>query len=236
MLKRIHKNCSQLHYSKPLTIMIVEDHLLAASGYKLILENAAEIGHLPPHDVVKMHSIEMAVNFVNQNLYFPDIVFLDICLQDYKETKFYSGEDFGMYLKRISFKIKIIVMTSLSDPYRIKSILQNLNPDGFLLKSEIDEGTLIKSVQDINNDIPFFSTSILKLIKNQFFSCFRVSDDEKKFLYLLSKGVPSKEIPNYLPWSLSKVEKQKRILRQKIGAEYPNVLSLVNQAKKICLI
>jgi len=51
-------------------------------------------------------------------------------------------------------------------------------------------------------------------------------------LYLLSKGLPSKKIPNYLPWSLSKVEKRKRLLREKLSVENKSVLALVQSAKE----
>ncbi|WP_430908415.1 hypothetical protein [Maribacter sp. 2-571] len=59
-----------------------------------------------------------------------------------------------------------------------------------------------------------------------------MDQEDRELLYLLSTGVSSKDIPNHLHWSASKVEKRKRLLREKFGVEDKNVLSLLNSARK----
>ena len=74
---------------------------------------------------------------------------------------------------------------------------------------------LVTACTKAMNGEPYYSPSILKIIKNQLITDNGFTPPERKFLYLLSTGVHSKEIPRHLTWSVSKVEKQKRILKEK---------------------
>jgi len=236
MVKRIHHNNPKFIGEKRLNILIVEDHPLTAKGYELLLQKAVEHEELSQITVKRATSLQEAYALLDSKADLPHLVLLDIRMKAFEEKNWFSGEDFGLHLRQVHPNIKIVVMTSLVDAHRLQGILTNLNPEGFLLKTEIDDMVLVNSVKSVLKNIPYFSPSILRLIKNQFLSGIRLNKEEKEFLYLLSKGVPSKDIPQHLPWSLSKVEKQKRLLREKLGAKYSNVLSLANKAKELGII
>ena len=151
-------------------------------------------------------------------------------------NKLYSGEDLGKLIRKLYPETKLMVITSLMDKHRLNAIFTSLNPEGFLTKTEVTQETLILALQELLNDNPYYSPYLLKIIRNQHFSGLQLSAEQKEFLYLLSIGVSSKEIPNYLPWSASKVEKQKRTLRDKLGAKSSGVFALVHRAKKLGII
>ncbi|MEP4946678.1 MAG: hypothetical protein ABJU26_03965, partial [Flavobacteriaceae bacterium] len=60
--------------------------------------------------------------------------------------------------------------------------------------------------------------------------------EDKKFLHLLSIGIPSHKIPNHLPWSVAKINKKKRQIREILSVEEKNTLALVHRAKKLGIV
>lgn len=234
-------NLEEIHGSslKSLSILIVDDHPITCNGYVMILNSASDQGVLPKVSISMAHTLENAYEILfsrdsNKVLY--DIIVLDIRLPSFPKRNIYNGEDLGRLLRKNNKKTKILVLTSLNNHYRLQTILNTLNPEGFVLKSEICNNTLILAFQSILNNIPFYSPTVLRIIKNQFIKTKNLTLLERKFLYLLSTGIPSKEIPNHLPWSTSKVERQKRILKEKLGVEEKSSWGLIHKAKELGII
>jgi DNA-binding NarL/FixJ family response regulator len=217
-------------------ILIVDDHPLSCKGYELILKNGVEEGKLPLFSIKTTNSLQGAYRYLIEEKLSFDIIFLDIRMAPFPEEKMFSGEDLGKIVRNGFPKTRLVVVTSIVDNHRISTIIHSLNPKGFLIKSEISEPVLIESIQQILHGVPFYSPTVLKLIRSQYLSTIKLDMEEKEFLHLMSIGTPSKDIPKHLPWSMSKVEKRKRILREKLQVEYPGVLALVYKAKELGFI
>jgi len=220
---------------RTLNILIIDDHPLTCTGYKIFLDNATEDGILPKCNSEMVYdakeAFEKMKNITKKNPKY-DIILLDIQLPPYPEKKIFSGEDLGTRIRELNSTIKIIVLTSLNDNHKLYNIFKTLNPEGLIVKSDIDEINFISAIRDVLSDIPYYSKTFSKLIRNQFSKEYVLDDHDRELLYLLSIGVASKDIPNYLPWSPSKVEKQKRLLREKFEVDEKSSLALVNAAKK----
>lgn len=217
-------------------ILIIEDHKLTCQGYELIVEQAGINGKIPPFKIQQAHSLKKAYQHLVAEATSFDMIFLDICMKPFPEENLFSGEDLGRLLIEKHPKTKILVMTSLTDKLRLEGILNMLKPHGFLIKCEVDELHLVKAIQNILMDQSYYSPSIEKILQDESNEDALLDEEEKKFLYLLSKGVRNKEIRNYLPWSLSKVEKRKRALHKKLGMEKENTMALVDKAKELGII
>jgi len=217
-------------------ILIVEDQKLTCQGYELIVEQAGLKGKIPPFKIQQAHSLKKAFEYLETEVIKFDMVFLDICMKPFPDKNLFSGEDLGRLIVEQYPKTKILVMTSLTDKLRLEGILHTLKPHGFLIKCEVDEQHLVKAIQNILMDQSYYSPSIEKILQDESNEDAFLDEEEKKFLYLLSKGVRNKEIRNYLPWSLSKVEKRKRVLHKKLGMEKENTMALVNKAKELGII
>jgi len=219
-----------------LRLLILDDHKLTSRGYEIILDNASKDNIFPQLQIKKADSLKSAYQYLfndsrNRDLF--HIVFLDIRLAPYPEQQLFSGEDLGKLIRLTTKQIKLIVITSIIDRYRLKSILESLKPEGFLIKTEITENMLVEAVQQVLEQNSFFSPEILNVIKNNYFSNKALDNEQKQFLYLLSIGIASKDIGEHLPWSSSKVEKQKRLLRDKLEVSEKNVFALVHKAKEM---
>lgn len=224
---------------QPSRILIVEDHKITSRGYEIILKNAAENNALPQLTIKKSDSLESAYRDLfldGEHHEFFDIVFLDIRMAPYPERELFSGEDLGKLIRVRAEQMKLVVITSIINAHRLKSILESLKPQGFLIKTEITEKMLVEAVQQVLQQNSFFSPEILNVIRNNYFSDITLDNEQKQFLYLLSVGVASKNICEHLPWSPSKVEKQKRLLREKLEVSEKSVFALVHKAKKLGII
>ncbi len=220
---------------RSLNILIVDDHPLTCQGYSIILNNAVDEGQLPEMNIdtaFTSHEAYIKLKELQSNAKKYDILLLDILIPVSEKDKIYSGEDLGLLVRKLSPQVKIIVQTGLLDNHLLYSVFTNLNPEGIIIKNDLDEVTFVQAINAVLANVPYYSNTFVKLIRNQFPKKYILDAHDRELLYLLSKGVASKDIPKYIPWSLSKVEKRKRLLRKKLGVEDKNVLSLINKAKE----
>ena len=131
---------------------------------------------------------------------------------------------------------KIIVLTSILDKNRLNGILKSLKPAGFLIKTDVDPKSLKDAFRQVSNGMRYYSNSIMDLIEAHYLSGIELEREERQFLYLLSIGVPTTGIPDHLPWSLSKVEKKKRKLREQLDVEGKNIMALIHRARELGII
>jgi DNA-binding NarL/FixJ family response regulator len=218
-----------------INILIVDDHPLTCQGYGIILQNATAEGKLPKIIIDVAYNAADAydkLKDVDTNSSKYDLILLDILIPVSAENKIFSGEDLGVLIRKLNPQIKIIVQTGLLDNYRLHSIFKNLNPEGIIIKSDLDDIIFIQSISDVLSNVPFYSQTFTKLLRNQFSKGYILDADDREMLFLFSVGVASKDIPNHLPWSLSKLEKRKRLLREKLRVEDKSVFALVSKAKE----
>lgn len=123
-------------------------------------------------------------------------------------------------------------MSSFSDNYRINSIFASVNPDGYMVKSEIDEKSLIAMVQTVITNPPYYSASALSAIRRKMANDVVLDEQDKKILYYLSIGTRTKDIGQLISAANTTVESRKRQLKTLFGVENGNDLSLVEEAKK----
>ncbi len=161
-----------------------------------------------------------------------DVVFLDINLPPSSDNKILSGEDLGLELRTMFPKIKIIVLTSHRENYLLNNILKSFNPDGFLIKNDIDFKELINSIEVVLLDPPYYSKSILKLLRHQATINFYLNKIDRKLLYLLSKGIMTKDLSDHIPLSKGGIDKRKRYLKDMFGIEGGNDRLLLKLAEE----
>lgn len=226
-------DCAQ---EQPPRILIVDDHPLICKGYELIIQNGIQKGTLSNFKIEIANSLEAAYElFIKPSVTF-DLVFLDICMNPFREKDIFSGEDLGKFIINKYPNIKILVMTSLTEKIRLKGILKNLRPNAFLVKCEVNEFHLVTAIQYVMNNQFYYSHSISNMLHERSVANDCFDEEEKEFLYLLSKGYRNKQITNQLHWSLSKVEKRKRALHKKLCVEKGTTMALVDKAKEYGII
>lgn len=221
--------------NKKYTVLIIDDHPLIVSAYKSAFHYIEKQDATITFDIDEASDCDSAYEKIIQfssshnNLH---LVFLDISLPPSKDGTILSGEDLGLKINELMPDTKIIVSTTFNDNYRIHGLLKNLNPDGFLVKNDIDPKELVNAIITVLTDPPYYTKTIIKLLRNEVSSDFILDETDRKLLYELSIGTLMKDLPDILSLSLAGVEKRKRHLKQIFNAESPYDKDLLLIAKQ----
>jgi DNA-binding NarL/FixJ family response regulator len=157
---------------------------------------------------------------------------LDIRIPPSADGKMLSGEDLGIYINKVSPDTKIVVSTTLNDNYRVHNILKTINPDGFLIKNDINAQELIDAINSVITDPPYYSKSVIKLLRKQVSTDYLLDGTDRKLLYEISIGTRTKDLPDILPLSIAGIEKRKRQLKKAFNTETDEDKELIMKAKE----
>lgn len=110
--------------------------------------------------------------------------------------------------------------------------MKNLDPDGFLIKNDITSKELVEAIKVVINDPPYYSKTVLKLIRLEVSNEFVLDSIDRKLLYELSVGTMMKDIPDILHLSIAGIEKRKRKLKGIFNLETSTNKELLEKAKE----
>lgn len=215
-------------------ILIIDDHPLIAQAYNLALlelkskEDVDFIVEVCHNCTDGYKAIKDAVSDKKSI----DLVFLDISLPPSKDGKILSGEDLGIKFRELLPAAKIIVSTTYSDNYRIHNIIKSVNPEGFLIKNDLDPDELLKAIVAVLDGKLYFTESVLEVLRNNVSSDHMLDSMDRRILYELSIGTKMKDIPNVLPLSIAGIEKRKRNLKVIFNIKKNSDKDLIQLAKK----
>ncbi|WP_430907792.1 histidine kinase [Maribacter sp. 2-571] len=213
------------------TILSVDDHKMTALGYKYILEDAVFEEYTVRVDVANGYlegekKIEAAAGTDRY-----DIVLLDIQLFPAEAKDPRTGQDLGILARKLIPESKVVFMSSFSDSFRINSICQSVNPDGYLVKSEIDELSLIDMVKTVVSAPPYYTHLALVAVRKNIAQTFRVDEHDQAILYQLSIGTKTKDMTSVIPLSQATIDNRKRALKHNFGVQDKNDLALIEEAR-----
>ena len=216
---------------KTLRILAVDDHEMTMLGYKFILERIV----FDDHNIIvdTANTYELGKQRIEDSLYSfkYDIIFLDVQLFPPNEEQPNNGEDLGILARKLVPDSKIIFMSSFSDNYRINSILKSVDPDGYMVKTDIDPKSLEQAVKTVIKEPPYYSSKALAAIRKKMSNDITLDANDKKILYHLSIGTKTKDLEKHIELSASSIENRKRHLKSLFGTEKENDLALILAAK-----
>lgn len=198
-------------------VLIIEDHPLITEAYKKAFSQVSSKS--PKLNFVISTAINcdeafLRINEATQHQQL-DIVFLDIKIPPSTTNEsLLSGEDLGLKIMELLPSCKIIVSTTFNDNYRINSIFKSLNPEGFLIKNDLNPKELVLAIESIIEGNPYYSKSVIELMRKLTSNDFLIDSLDRKLLYELSKGTKMSQLPNIIPLSISALEKRKRVLKE----------------------
>jgi len=199
---------------KKYKVLIIDDHPIIVESYNNALQYVASINKQLAFTIDSANNCDSAyqkIKEVSQEKGI-DLIFLDISLPPSIDGKILSGEDLGLKIKELLPNVKIIVATTYDNNYRIQNIFKSVNPEGFLVKTDITSQELVSAIQTVLNNAPYYSKTITQLLKKQSFNTILLDKIDRKILYELSVGTKMKDLPDMLPLTLAGIEKRKRRL------------------------
>lgn len=161
-----------------------------------------------------------------------DVCFFDISLPPSSNGQVTSGEDLAKLCREIMPKAKIVILTMFNESFRVLGILKEMNPEGFLIKSDLTSMELAEAFQYILTSPPYYSSTVTKYLKKAADSSDYVDEVNRKILYLLSKGTKTKNLTEYINLSMSAIEKRKKQLKEIFKVQDGKDETLILKAKE----
>ena len=196
-------------------ILMIDDHPMIIEGYQNTLLFTKK-----EHQELKIdiaNNCDEAIKFMEKSIdnELPyDVLFFDISLPPSSDGKFNSGEDLAVHAREILPKSKIVILTMFNESYRIHNIIKTINPEGFLIKSDLTSSELSSAFQAVLNNPPFYSGTVNSYLRKTITSDIVIDEKNRKILYLLSQGIKTKNLASHLDMSQSAIEKRKKQLKE----------------------
>jgi DNA-binding NarL/FixJ family response regulator len=215
--------------TKSMNILIVDDHPFIIQAYKNALDKYSQQGY--EFDVVQANNCKSGYdNIVDAKKPF-DVAFFDISMPEYAEKGIYSGEDLATLMKKEMPDCKVILLTMHTELLKINNIIKNINPNGLIIKNDLTFDELIFAFDKIINNESYYSQTVIKLVGQAQYNNIELDAFDKQILFHLSKGVKTKDLPQYIPLSLSAIEKRKLNIREILEVKGGSDIDLINEAK-----
>lgn len=200
--------------NKTIRILMTDDHPMIIEGYQNTLMATKNEQHELQIDIA--NNCEESLKFMRKAVDIEKpyhVLFMDISLPPSNDSNFTSGEDLAKYARRIMPKCKIIMLTMFNEPYRIHNVIKNIDPEGFLIKSDLTSRELSSAFQAVLNNPPYYSGTVSSIIRRTLTNNVNLDDIDRKILYLLSQGIRTKSLKDHFEISLSAIEKRKKQLK-----------------------
>lgn len=215
-----------------INILMVDDHPIIIEGYQNVLM-ATKQDDQTLH-IETAHNCDEAVAMITRasKKYPYHVCFFDISLPGSEDGKYASGEDLALLAKKLMPRAKIVILTMFNETFRIHNIIKEISPDGFLIKSDLTSMELADGFQQILKSPPYYSSTVNNYLKKTITSDIYVDDINRKILHLLSQGIKTKNLNEYIDISTSAIEKRKKQLKLLFSVEDGKDGTLLKEARE----
>lgn len=194
-------------------ILMVDDHPIIIEGYQNTLMATKKDNQTLIIDTANTcDSANVLMQRASKERPY-DVCFFDISLPPSADGNITSGEDLAKICRDIMPNSKVVILTMFNESYRIHGIIREIQPDGFLIKSDLTSMELSEAFQHILVDPPYYSSTVSTFLKKAVSNDEYVDKINRKILQLLSQGVKTKSLPDHIDLSMSSIEKRKKQLK-----------------------
>ena len=219
--------------TETIRILMIDDHPIIIEGYQNTLQFSKKENQILDIDIANNcdEAVKLMDTSIKTNRHY-QVLFVDISLPPSKDGLMNSGEDLAIYARKVLPKAKIIILTMFDESYRIHNIIKTIDPEGFLIKSDLTSSELSSAFQAVLNNPPFYSGTVNSHLRKTNESDIVIDDKNRKILYLLSQGAKNKSLAAHLEISLSAIEKRKKHLKEIFLVDDGQDETLINEARK----
>lgn len=215
-----------------LKILMVDDHPMIIEGYQNTLLATKKAEQELTIDIA--HDCERANELmklsVNSKHY--DVLFFDISLPASNDGLITSGEDLAKIARSYLPNARVIILTMFNESFRILNIIKEINPEGLLIKSDLTSSELAEAFQQILVEPPYYSSTVSNFLKTTISSDIYLDEVNRKILHLLSQGIKTRSLKEYIDLSMSAIEKRKKHLKELFLVEDGKDETLLNKARQ----
>lgn len=221
--------------AKLYNVLIVDDHPFIIQGYKNTLDSYAKT-HQETFQYISTQAsnckegYELIKNPPQQKPF--DIAFFDISMPAFDEKDIRSGEDLAKLIQKEMPNCIVVLLTMHTELIKINNIVKEINPQGLVIKNDLTFEELLFALHKLFNGENYYSQTVVKFISQSKFQPIPLDPYDEQILYRLSRGTKTKDIPLYVPLSLSAIEKRKNHLKELLEIKDGNDVDLIRVAKE----
>ncbi len=211
-----------------LKVLLVDDHIGITDYYKSELSYDERNFEIKTANTLKdAYFLLFEKNQINI-----DLAILDVSMPSFNEKQLNDGEDLAKLIKVKFPKAKIIFITGYSTAEKLNSIINNICPEGFIEKVDINSYNLMIMINKIISGNIFRSETILKSIQINSENNYNLDSQNRQIISLIAKGISTKNLQNHLNIKTSAIDKRKAFIKQILGIDFGNDEDIIREAKK----
>jgi len=215
------------------TVLIIDDHPPIVEGYKAILSYNL-YGYT--FNTSSAFSCESAYDLITTTKDTFDLVTIDYTMPPYPEKNIHSGADLIPVIREHLPQAKIMMMTSHSETLLLMKLRYECNPDALLVKSDFHAEELLEAFDTIVKGENYYSSTIKSLKQEPKETAKALDFHNRQIILLLSQGIKTKNLPDYLHLSKSAIDKRKVFIKEFFDIEKGSDEDILREARKQGLI
>ncbi|PJJ09116.1 DNA-binding NarL/FixJ family response regulator [Flavobacterium sp. 1] len=214
-------------------ILIGDNLPIIVDGYINLLSKNVFQENKP--NFIKSHNCEDAYNKIKRQVNI-NLALLDASLPAYKDYNLNNGVDLALLIKEKFTDCKIIIITMKSEPLTLDRIIKKIKPEGLFSKNDITSESFPSIFKKITDGSIYQSKRVIESQRELFKKNINWDIYDNEILVLISQGVKTINLPNYIPLSMSAIEKRKANIKDQLLEGKGSDKDLVSKAKKIGLL
>jgi len=217
-----------------INVLMVDDHPIILDSYSHSLKQISHRFQKYNFNIENACSFSQAVQILETyySYHSLDLAILDVGLSQKSEVVNQSGEDLGRLIRKTKPKSKIIIITGFESFTLIRNLLDGINPEGLIVKGDINTLSFVDAIIDVLEDPPYYSKTVAKHLAQKKTRPYTLDHIDKLMLYHIARGKLTIDLPNFVPLSISAVEKRKKRLKEVFEVTEGNDIDLINKAKE----
>lgn len=217
-------------------VLLIDDHPpLIRDFTNLISVNLPDESFVFESALDCKSAYEKVMGFIEKDSV-PEIAVIDMQLPEYVEQHLFSGLEVGLLIQKHFPTTKIIIATGFTDITATKTIIEKLQPEAILCKTDIEYDTYGKVFNILESGKTFISKTIQTVLQEDWKDKLGLDDFDFQILHYLKTGVATKDLPDFIEMSLSGIKKRKAILKVILIGEKCSDTELLAKAKELGIV
>lgn len=211
------------------TVLMIDDHPPIIEGYKSILSYNPYGYSVNTTAAFNCESAYKVISTTDKTF---DLVLIDFTMPPYPEKNIHNGADLVAVIRKHLPDSKVVILTSHSESFLLHKIMNECNPEGLLVKSDFQAEEFLVAFDTIVRGEYYFSSTI-QTLKQELLDAAKVLDSyNRQIIMLLSEGIKTKNLPDYLHLSKSAIDKRKVLIKEFFGVEKGTDEDILREARK----
>lgn len=217
-------------------ILLVDDHPMTVDSYVSLLQLNPAFENCSFTKAYSCSEALQKIKFIKASYKKLQLVILDINLPPFEQEHLYSGIDLALVIRKEFPMCKLLFLTMRSEPVLVDQLIKMINPEGFISKNDINHLTFSNFCTEIMRGLFVKSTTIQKAMGTLLRKNIDWDKHDSQIVLLLSEGVKTIDLPEFIPLSMSAIEKRKATIKRQLLKGKGSDKELVHMAKSLGLI